>query len=138
MEHDDQLIEGADELLSSLDNGPPDDATLVQLRDWIMKAKAQMLVMAAQTGELTILRTDIVSRIAGMSKAVAVARDSEGQMAETVAMVAGLDHMSAVELLTAYRATAARFRDTFRASFVPLQFKRPPGRNHSADVSDYK
>ena len=130
MENDNPLGNRADVLMSSLDNGPPDQETSRQLREWIAEAKLHIA-----EGEL--LRSDLIARIAGMAKAVAVARHSEVRLKEAEDMVTELNCLDASDLLAAYRKTAARFRDTFRSSFDPNRVKTQKLSSRER-VTDYK
>lgn len=66
------------------------------------------------------LRQDLIERIGGMAKAIAVADRSRRSLSEAIEFVNQLNHFSAEELTGAYRRTAARFRDSFPGSFASV------------------
>lgn len=69
------------------------------------------------SGELALLREDYISRIIGMAKALAVARQTEGALMKANALVDSLPALTASQLVEQYRLASARFRDAFPASF---------------------
>lgn len=131
MENDNPLIDQADELIASLDNGPPDTELVLRLRQWITEAKSQI-------AEIRLLRSDLIARIAGMAKAVAVARNSKAGLQDASEMVAECNQLDAAALIAAYRKTAARFRDTFRSTFDSHRMKPPKSKAQPANINDYK
>ena len=88
--------------------------------------------------ELDILRTDVIDRLLGMSRAVHVARSRGSHDADDNLSHQELNQLSAEELLKHYRRVSARFRDTFRASFDLLESQRAVARPNRREVSDYK
>ena len=87
--------------------------------------------------ELELLRTDYLSRIAGMVKAIAAVERSHDKATEAVAYLENLIEMSAGELIEEYRRTSARFRSAF-----PTTFGLGPLTSHKAkgvkNPGDYK
>jgi len=67
--------------------------------------------------ELGLLRTDYLSRMAGMVKAIAAIERSHNKATEAVAYLENLNAMSAGELIEEYRRTSARFRSAFPTTF---------------------
>lgn len=86
--------------------------------------------------DLATLRADYEARIGGMVKAMAAVRKSPDALAAAVTEIQSLTSLSIPELLTCYRKTAARFRDTFPASYGLLT---GPGVNHHMrNYADFK
>jgi hypothetical protein len=85
--------------------------------------------------ELSVLREDYISRIVGMTKALAVARQTEDALADATHLVEALPAMSAPQLVEQYRRTTAKFRDAFPASFGVLASsrRRADGRQRYSD-----
>ena len=85
--------------------------------------------------ELSVLREDYISRIVGMTKALAVARQTEDALADATDLVAALPSMSSPQLVEQYRRTTAKFRDAFPASFGLLASsrRRADGRQRYSD-----
>jgi hypothetical protein len=73
-----------------------------------------------------------------MAKAIAVARNNERQLAEAGEMSTELQSFDAAELLAVWRKVSARFRETFRSSFVPVAHWSPRGRPQKTDYGDFK
>jgi hypothetical protein len=69
------------------------------------------------TDELTLLRQDYEGRITGMVKALAAADRKGRSFEDALAEIDVLPRLSAHDLVACYRRTAARFRDTFPASY---------------------
>jgi hypothetical protein len=67
--------------------------------------------------ELELLRSDYLSRIAGMVKAIAAVERSNDKAAEAVPYLENLNKLSAGELIEEYRRTSARFRSAFPTTF---------------------
>ena len=87
--------------------------------------------------ELELLRSDYLSRIAGMVKAIAAVERSNDKASEAVVYLENLNGMSAGELIEEYRRTSARFRSAF-----PTTFGLGPLTSHKAkgvkNPGDYK
>jgi hypothetical protein len=86
---------------------------------------------------LELLRSDYLSRIAGMVKAIAAVERSNDKASEAVVYLENLNGMSAGELIEEYRRTSARFRSAF-----PTTFGLGPLTSHKAkgvkNPGDYK
>lgn len=83
-----------------------------------LKVSAQILDETDSIRQsVSVLRKDYEARIAGMLKAIAAVDRKRGGLGEAVKAVESLETMSGEELISCYRRTAARFRDTFPTSF---------------------
>jgi hypothetical protein len=131
LENDSTLIDRGDELIASLDNGPPGPDTIAALKEWSADVRVQLTA-------IRILRDDLTARITGMAKAIAVAHSSEHRLKEATEMAMELDQLDATGLIATYRKTAARFRDTFRSTYEPYRRKSVGRDQRSVDIGDYK
>jgi len=87
--------------------------------------------------QLQLLRDDYTQRIAGMIKAMAALERKTDAWGDALSLVDSLSSMGASELVDCYRRTAARFRDSFPASFGLLHQPRQCFTG-SRDLSVYK
>jgi hypothetical protein len=67
--------------------------------------------------ELAILRKDIIGRICGMEKAVAVVSRRAGEIEQALDRIGLLEGASAGQLVEQYQRTSAKFRDAFPTTF---------------------
>ncbi len=107
-------------LRETLDQLSDDQLPLIdfdKLRE-CLKISAQMLDEAdSMQQSVSILRGDYEGRIAGMLKAMAAVDRKRGGIDEALKAVESLGGLTGEELVSCYRRTAARFRDTFPTSF---------------------
>ncbi|MEW6411657.1 MAG: hypothetical protein AB1483_04185 [Candidatus Zixiibacteriota bacterium] len=68
--------------------------------------------------ERDLFREDIIKRLSGMEKAIAVARRSRDGVESALLAIEELSGLDAEQLLSRYRKAQARMRDTFPASFA--------------------
>ena len=117
MKHRDQLKEDlAGHLATLTDSDLPalDFDTLVRT---LQETISWLETSCEPDGDLATLRADYEARISGMLKAMAAVRKSPDALEAAVAEIELLPVLSIPELLTFYRKTAARFRDTCPASY---------------------
>ncbi len=86
--------------------------------------------------EKEILREDLIQRLSGMEKAIAVARKSRDSLETALLAIEELPRLDSRQLLMRYRKTRAKFRDTFPTSFM-LQ-PRVSNISGGNKLSDYK
>lgn len=124
---------GLCEMLHKLDQAQMPTIDFDQLKE---QAQALLVAVEATTSieqELGILRGDYKARIAGMLKAVAAVSRRPRALEGVLIDIEQLEPLDAESLILAYGRAAARFRDTFRASFVPAGASNP-----TVKVQEYK
>ncbi len=84
------------------------------------------------SNELTFIKGEYRNRIIGMMKAVMACRRNESDTQILAALSDGIEDISAGELVKLYGRAAARFRDSFPASFKYLTYP-----NRSAVQKDW-
>ncbi|MCB2231186.1 hypothetical protein KQH82_10765 [bacterium] len=92
-----------------------------RLRETLDAAAQSLREGAVPADDLTLLREDLESRIAGMLKAIVAVDRIRDRRERTAKQVTELKSMSAEALLECYRKVAARFRDHFPTSFGVLR-----------------
>jgi len=103
-----------------------------RLRGCLLAVPELATAVKSARAELAVLRDDYTSRIAGLMKAVAVARRNSDGLQEALDRIATLPGLTAVELTKEYRRAAARFRDTFKASYGLVDTPRRRGRTEDS------
>ena len=114
--HDTNVI-SVTELVAQLSEESLSEIDFDAIRQTLERTDSENKALKALSGELAFLREDYISRIIGMAKALAVARQTEGALMEATALVDSLPALTARQLVEQYRLASARFRDTFPASF---------------------
>lgn len=92
------------------------DNFLIKIDEMITQLKEQH----QSTAQLLLLKNDYQTRIAGMLKAIAVAKGNEDQMKMALTEIEQLEQLTASALIECYKKVQLRFRTTFPASFGQL------------------
>ena len=93
-----------------------------RLREWLASMGTQMDHLDKCRSDLDMLRDDLVSRIGGMVKAIAIADRKGARLESALAYAESLTSLGAKDLLEQYRRVSACFRDAF-----PLSYGLGPG-----------
>ena len=138
MEKNSELISRAVALEAALATAEPREPVTSELRSWLREATAELTRLRLVADEQALLRNDLVERIVGMAKAIAVVHCSEEQLREAAGLVDDLAAMNSSDLLSAYRRVSTRFRDTFRSTFDPNALSRTHAIRAKSDARDFK
>jgi hypothetical protein len=136
VENADEMVKTARELAESIGEQKISTLDFDRLRECLLGVPELVEAAAAARAELAVLREDYTGRIAGLMKAVAVARRSRDGLQEALDRIEALPGLTAVELTREYRRAAARFRDTFKASYGLLT--APRGSRRAEDYASFK
>lgn len=88
-----------------------------KLQDQLKQLGRYLSEVESVEEELDILRADYQQRMAGMIKAIAVARRSDGSLEQALDEIETLASLSAADLVKNYKQVTSAFRDTFPASY---------------------
>ena len=121
MERDNKLAAEGAAMTAMLSEEKMAQVDFDKLKDWLNRSSAELDRGDLATGELRLLRSDIIDRISGMQKAIAAVNKRNDQMDEMLQYLEGLPELSAADLIRQYRITSAKFRDCFPASFGLLR-----------------
>ncbi len=88
-----------------------------QLQDQLKQLGRYLSEVGSFEEELDTLRADYQQRMAGMIKAIAVARRSDGSLEQALDQIETLASLSAADLVKNYKRVTSAFRDTFPASY---------------------
>lgn len=86
--------------------------------------------------DLSLLRQDYIGRIAGMEKAIAIAKHRDSSVDFALELTTELEKMSVAKLIQQYGKTQARFKDAFPTSFGFL--RRGQNITSGKDINDYR
>ncbi|MBI5267854.1 MAG: hypothetical protein HY851_11545 [candidate division Zixibacteria bacterium] len=137
MAHHDASTTAVTELIAVLSDESLVEIDLDAIRKVLESSVGAGSAVSQLSEELTILREDYISRIVGMAKALAVARQTGEALAEATELAESLPSMSSPQLVEQYRRTTAKFRDAFPSSFgLPASSRRRADGRHN--YSDYK
>lgn len=136
MERSKEHIQSGREFHAALAGGKIPYIDFDRLVEWIDESLKVLERSGRCETENDHLRRDLIERIGGMAKAIAVADRSRRSLSEAVEFISRLDDSNAEELTGAYRRTAARFRDSFPGSFASVPAAMPqssssPSKKHN-------
>lgn len=80
-----------------------------------------------------LLRSDLITRMSGMIKAIAAVDQNMQSMKDSVAISNSLDELNAADLLNQYRRIQAQFKDAFPVSFGLLKNSNSSKNHHWQD-----
>lgn len=113
----DELTGRLESIAAQLRAELPDEINFDHLAELLDTAAGAVGAAERADRENALLREDLSGRIAGMTKAIAVAERNPDRLAEALALIDQLPAMTAEDLLSLCARVQARFRDTFRCSF---------------------
>ena len=87
------------------------------LKERLSAADLRLKQTELRETELAVLRKDIIGRICGMEKAVAVVSRRAGEIERALDRIGLLESATAAELVEQYERTSARFRGAFPTTF---------------------
>ena len=119
----------------------PEEMSLIdfdKVRESITSAADLLTAGGGDLAELAVIREDYEARIAGMLKAIAAVHRNRDRRDDAAEEALDLSMKSATELVACYRRTAARFRDSFPASFGLLQSGGTARHGSTHDLNDFK
>ena len=106
------------------------------LKERLSAVDSRLKRAEACQAELAVLRKDIIGRICGMEKAVAVVSRRAGDIERALDRIGLLEGANAIELVAQYERTSAKFRDAFPTSFGMLDRRQPGGGRRN--INEYK